>query len=428
MILTTVFCQHYLGVSVIMPVRNRTAGLFELPLPEVFMPLKLLLILGGLSAFGPLAIDLYLPAFPSMALDFGTDSEHIQLSLSAYFIGLASGQLFYGPIADRFGRRKPLLFGIVLFCLASFACAMAPTLEWLMAARFAQALGGCAGIVVNRAVVRDLCTPIEAAKAFSQLMLVMGVAPILAPLGGGLLLTLGGWPLIFLFLAVFSGIYIFAVFFGLQETLPYDAPRAPLSSALGRYFRLLREPVFMFHALTGGVAMAGMFAYIAGSPFIIMEMYGVAAEHFGWFFGANAAGFILFAQFNSRLLRRRPPIKLLKATSFIYLFFTVSLLAVAAWQPASLWPLMLPLFGSVAVIALVIPNSSASAMAGHGHQAGVASALMGTMQFVIAGITSALVGILHNGTAVPMAAIMATCGVIVVIMARQARKASVVRA
>lgn len=390
------------------------------------MTLKLLLILGGLSAFGPLAIDLYLPAFPAMAESFGTDSEHIQLSLSAYFVGLASGQLFYGPIADRFGRRKPLLFGIVLFCLASLACAMATTLEWLLVARFAQALGGCAGIVVNRAVVRDLCTPIEAAKAFSQLMLVMGVAPILAPLGGGALLALGGWPWIFLFLTAFSGVYVFAVFFGLPETIPNGMARPPLSSALGRYARLLREREFMFHALTGGIAMAGMFAYIAGSPFIIIELYGVPAEHFGWFFGVNAAGFILFAQFNSRLLRRRSPIKLLKLTSTIYLVCTASLFLVALGRPESLWPLMIPLFGSVAVIALVLPNSSAAAMAGHGHQAGVASALMGTMQFIIAGVTSAAVGLLHDGTAVPMAGIMATCGVLVVIMARQARRASAV--
>ncbi len=387
------------------------------------MPLNILLILGGLSAFGPLAIDLYLPAFPAMAQSFGTDIEHIQLSMSVYFLGLASGQIFYGPLADRFGRRKPLLFGIGLFALASLACALAPTLEWLLAARFAQALGGCAGMVVTRAVVRDLCKPIDAAKAFSQLMLVMGVAPILAPLGGGLLLSLGGWPLIFLFLAMFSSLFAFAVFFGLRETLSQLQPPARLSSAFGRYGRLLREPVFMFHALTGGVAMSGMFAYIAGSPFVIIELYGVPAEHFGWFFGAIAAGFILFAQFNSRMLRRRPPVKLLQRTSLIYFLCTLWLLGTALWQPESLWPLLLPLFGSVAVVALVLPNSSACAMAGHGHQAGVASALMGTMQFIIAGITSALVGALHDGTAVPMAAVMAGCGFLVVVMARQARRA-----
>jgi len=386
------------------------------------MPFNILLILGGLSAFGPLAIDLYLPAFPAMASSFGTDIEHIQLSMSVYFLGLASGQIFYGPLADRFGRRKPLLFGIALFALASLACALAPTLEWLLAARFAQALGGCAGMVVTRAVVRDLCKPIDAAKAFSQLMLVMGVAPILAPLGGGLFLKLGGWPLIFLFLAAFSSLFAFAVFFGLRETLSNLHPPAALSSAFGRYAQLLREPVFMFHALTGGIAISGMFAYIAGSPFVIIELYGVQAEHFGWFFGAIAAGFILFAQFNSRMLRRRPPVKLLQRTTLIYLLCTFWLLGTALWQPEALWPLLLPLFGSVAVVALVLPNSSACAMAGHGHQAGVASALMGTMQFVIAGITSARVGILQTGTAVPMAAVMAGCGLLVVIMARQARR------
>ena len=156
------------------------------------MPFYILLILGGLSAFGPLAIDMYLPAFPAIGAALAADPEQVQLSLSVYFLGLASGQLVYGPLADLYGRRGPLLFGIGLFCLASLACAFAPTLEWLLAARFAQALGGCAGMVVNRAVVRDLCAPIDAAKAFSQLMLIMGVAPILAPMLGSTLLIFAG--------------------------------------------------------------------------------------------------------------------------------------------------------------------------------------------------------------------------------------------
>lgn len=391
---------------------------------ESFMPLKLLLILGGVTAFGPLAIDMYLPAFPAMAEALGAQPSQIQLSLSVYFLGLAMGQVFYGPVADLIGRRKPLLFGIVLFCLASLACAFAPSFEWLLVARFAQALGGCAGIVVNRAVVRDLCTPIEAAKAFSHLMLIMGVAPILAPLLGGVLLSAVGWSAIFLFLALFSGIYVLAVYFGLPETIPADAPRLPLSNAFGSYMLLLREPVFMFHALTGGVAMAGMFAYIAGVPFVVMQLYDIPPERFGWFFGANAAGFILFAQFNAFMLRRHSPLQMLRRTTACYAVFTALLLVVALWQPASIWPMVVPMFGSVAIIALVLPNSSASAMAGYGHKAGVASALMGTLQSAIAGITSAMVGLLHDGSAVPMAAIMAGCGLVTVLMAWAARRAT----
>lgn len=387
------------------------------------MPFRLLLILGGLSAFGPLAIDLYLPAFPAMARSFATDTEHIQLSLAVYFVGLALGQIFYGPIADRFGRRKPLLFGIGLFSTASLACMLAPTLEWLLVARFFQALGGCAGMVVNRAVVRDLCSPIESAKVFSKLMLIMGVAPILAPLAGGWLMLLGSWRIIFGFLLLFSAAFLLLVWLRLPETLPADAPRSPLGGSLGRYARLFREPEFMFHGLTGGMAMAGMFAYIAGSPFIFIELYGVPAEHYGWLFGLNSAGFILSAQLNGRLLRRRTPAQLLRTTTVLFMCFTLSLPLIALLQTASLWPLMVPLFGCMAVLALVVPNSSACALAGQGHQAGVASALMGTMQFTVAGVVSAVVGALHDGTALPMAMMIALCGVGSAGMAWLARRA-----
>ncbi|RMS54799.1 hypothetical protein ALP65_00311 [Pseudomonas aeruginosa] len=170
------------------------------------MNLRILLILGALSAFGPLAIDFYLPSFPTLAKAFATDVEHVQLSLAAYFAGLSIGQLLYGPVADRYGRRLPLLVGVSIFTLASAACALAPSLEWLIAARFVQALGGCAGMVISRAVVRDLCDPIGAAKAFSQLMLVMGLAPILAPVAGGLLLDWQGWQSIFVCLTLFAAL------------------------------------------------------------------------------------------------------------------------------------------------------------------------------------------------------------------------------
>lgn len=388
------------------------------------MSLHILLILGGLSAFGPLSIDMYLPAFPAMAEDLGVSSEQIQLSLSVYFIGLASGQLVYGPLADRFGRRKPLLFGIGLFCVASLACALAPTLEWLLAGRFAQALGGCAGMVVNRAVVRDLCEPIDAAKAFSQLMLIMGVAPILAPLAGTALLGLAGWASIFWFLTVFAGLFALAVYFFLPETLPPHMAPPPLRSAFGRYIGLLREPLFMFHALTGGVAMAGMFAYISGSPYVFLELYKVPVEQYAWLFGSIAACFILSAQLNSRLLRRWSQLALIRGTTFIYMLATVTLLLAAWLQVESLWLFLPPLVLSVAIISQVLPNASACALAGHGHQAGIASALMGTMQFAIAGITSAAVGMLHDNTAVPMAGVMAVCGLLTVVMAALARQAN----
>lgn len=378
------------------------------------MPLRLLLILGALSAFGPLAIDFYLPSFPALARAFATDVEHVQLSLASYFVGLAIGQLIYGPMADRFGRRKPLLVGVALFSLASLACALAPSLEWLIAARFVQALGGCAGMVVSRAVVRDMCDPISSAKVFSQLMLVMGLAPILAPLAGGLLLSSLGWPSIFICLTLFSFACLLAVAKWLPETLADDAPPAPLRGALGEYKRLFADLPFMGYALTGGFAIAGMFAYIAGSPFIFIELYGIPAEHYGWLFGSNALGFILVAQLNAWLVARHGPAYWLGKTVWFYLACGLGLLLVALSKPLALWPLLIPLFGCIASLGILLPNASACAMAGQGKHAGSASALLGSVQFVIAASAAAMVGVLHDGSAWPVAAVIFSCGILAV--------------
>ncbi len=374
------------------------------------MPLRILLILGALSAFGPLAIDFYLPSFPALARQFATDVEHVQLSLAAYFVGIALGQLLYGPLADRFGRRVPLLVGVTLFAVASLACALAPSLEWLIGARFVQALGGCAGMVITRAVVRDLCDPLASAKVFSQLVLVMGLAPILAPLGGGLLLNTLGWPWIFHSLALFAGLCLLAVLLWLPETRPQHLQPAPLSGAFGQYRSLLGNASFMGYSLAGGVAMAGMFAYIAGSPFVFIELYGVPAEHYGWLFGSNAAGFVIMAQVNARLVRVGGPALWLRRMVLVYLASGLCLLALAAWQPASLWPLMIPLFICVASLGCVLPNATACAMAGQGQHAGSASGLLGSLQFTVAAGASALVASLHDGSALPMALVIALCG------------------
>lgn len=378
------------------------------------MNLKTILILGALSAFGPLAIDFYLPGFPAMALAFGTDEKHVQATLAAYFLGLSIGQLIYGPIADRFGRRVPLLVGVSLFTLASLGCAFAPSLDALIVARFIQALGGCAGMVLSRAIVSDKCDPVASAKVFSQLMLVMGLAPILAPMLGGVLVNVAGWQSIFLTLGLFSAACLLAVSLGLPESMPEDMPRQPLSGALRQYLRLLADRVFLGHAVTGGIAIAGMFAYIAGSPFVFIKLYGVPAEHYGWLFGANAAGFILVAQVNARLLAKRGPAFLLARAVWLYLGAGLALLGVAALRPTALWPLLVPLFICIASLGCIIPNASACAMSGQGARAGSASALMGCVQFSVAAGAAALVGLLHDGSAVPMALVICLCGVLAV--------------
>jgi DHA1 family bicyclomycin/chloramphenicol resistance-like MFS transporter len=392
------------------------------------MNFRTILILGALSAFGPLAIDFYLPAFPAMALAFGTDEKHVQLTLAAYFLGLSIGQLAYGPVADRFGRRIPLLTGVGLFTAASLACAYAPNLEWLIGARFIQALGGCAGMVISRAIVSDKCDAVGSAKVFSQLMLVMGLAPILAPMLGGLLVNTTGWQSIFLALTGFSALAGLAVALGLPESMPAHLPRQPLSGALRQYARLLKEPVYLGHALTGGIAIAGMFSYIAGSPFVLIKLYGVPAEHFGWFFGANAAGFILVAQVNARLLAKRGPAFLLARAVWVYLGAGLTLLGVSALHTTQLWPLLIPLFICIASLGCILPNASACAMNGQGARAGSASAMLGCLQFSVAAGAAALVGILHDGSAMPMAMVISLCAILVVSVAMFTRRLQNARA
>ena len=386
------------------------------------MNFRTILILGALSAFGPLAIDFYLPGFPAMAQAFATDEKHIQLTLAVYFLGLSIGQLVYGPIADRFGRRVPLLVGVGLFTAASFACAFAPSLDWLIGARFVQALGGCAGMVLSRAIVSDKCDAVGSAKVFSQLMLVMGLAPILAPMLGGLLVNVYGWQAIFIVLTGFSALAALAVALGLPESLPANVPRQPLSGALRQYSRLLKDREYLGHALTGGIAMAGMFAYIAGSPFVFIKLYGVPAEHYGWLFGSNAAGFILVAQINARLLAKRGPAFLLSRMVWVYLAAGLVLLGVSSLHTEQLWPLLVPLFICIASLGCIIPNASACAMSGQGARAGSASALLGCLQFSVAAAAAWLVGVLHDGSAMPMAMVISLCGILAVSIALATRR------
>ena len=370
------------------------------------------LILSALVAFAPMSIDMYLPALPALERYFATDTASVQHTLASFFVGLALGQLFYGPIADRYGRKPPLYFGLTLYVAASAGCALAPGIVSLIALRFLQAVSGCAGMVVARAVVRDLYDRQESARVFSTLLMVMGIAPVLAPLAGGYLLTWLGWRSIFWVLALFGVACLLAVKFRLPETIPKGVARVPLSSALANYASLLADRRYLGYALSGGFGQAGMFAYISGSPFVFIDLYGVPAQAYGWLFGSNAAGIIAFTQVNRRLLLRYDAGRILGIANLLSFLFCLVLLAMAVTNAAGLIGILVPLFFVVSLRGLTFPNASAGAMAPFPEKAGSASALLGSVQFAIAAIASAAVGIFHNGTAVPMAGVITVCGLL----------------
>lgn len=364
----------------------------------------------AVMAIGPLSIDMYLPSLPALQAHFATDTESTQLTLSAYFIGLAIGQLIYGPVSDRFGRRKPLLFGLALYSLVSLACAYAPSMHALALLRFLQALGGCAGMVITRAMVRDLYPPQEMARVLSTLVLIMGVAPILAPLIGGQIFLLFGWQAIFLLMTLYSLLCFFGIF-ALPETSKTRSEALQLGGVIAAYMRFLRHRRFMGYALAGGVAQAGMFAYISGSSFIFINVYGVAPAHFGWLFGANALGLITAAQVNSYVLTRYRSEYVLRMALLANACFGAALLINALTGFGGLIGIMIPLFCGMSSLGFSFPNSTAGAMAPFGDRAGMAAALLGTLQFGIAAISGSIVGRLFDGTAVPMAAVICVCAI-----------------
>jgi len=371
---------------------------------------RFVFIAASVMAIGPLSIDMYLPSLPTLGKHFGADTAATQLTLSAYFIGLAIGQLIYGPVSDRFGRKKPLLFGLMLYSLVSLGCAYAPSMHSLALLRFLQALGGCAGMVITRAMVRDLFPPQEMARVLSTLVLIMGVAPILAPLVGGQIFLLFGWQAIFLVMAAYS-LFCLAGIYSLPETSHSRSEALQFNNVLAGYMRLLRHRRFMGYALAGGIAQAGMFAYISGSSFVFINVYGVSPAHFGWLFGSMAFGLITAAQVNSFVLRRYRSEHVLRMALLANAVFGVVLLINASRGFGGLFGILLPLFCGMSSLGFSFPNSTAGAMAPFGDRAGMAAALLGTLQFSCASISGAIVGHLLNGTAVPMAAVICTCAV-----------------
>jgi DHA1 family bicyclomycin/chloramphenicol resistance-like MFS transporter len=375
-------------------------------------PIRLVVLLGAMIAVAPMSIDMYLPSLPTLERAFAADVASVQMTLAAFFVGLALGQLVYGPLSDRLGRKPPLCAGLILYVLASAGCALAPNIGSLIGLRFVQALGGCAGMVISRAVVRDLFDPRAAARVYSYLILVMGAAPILAPLAGGYLLAAAGWRAIFGVLVAFGLAVLAAAVLLLPETRPRHAPA---SSPWRDYAGLLADRPFMGYALSGGIAQAGMFAYIAGSPHVFIELYGVPVRAYGWLFGLNALGIISASQVNRRLLLRWRPDEILARANVVNAGLGLLLVAASWSRPGHLLWLLVPLFGFVASLGFTQPNALASALAGQGARAGTASALYGMIQFGTATVAATLVGALHDDTARPMAAIIATCSLLALV-------------
>lgn len=370
-------------------------------------PAWLPLLLGVLTAVGPLSTDMYLPAFPAIEAALGGRAGTAQVTLAAWFAGLAVGQITQGSLSDRYGRRGPLIVGTAIYTLANAGCALAPDLTSLSVLRFIAAFGGSASMVIPRAIVRDLADGQAAATLMSRLMLVMGVAPILAPTLGGLVLGLSSWHAIFWVTALYGGVCCVLVWRFMPDTLaPSRRISLGVASLLSRYAGVLRDRVFLSYAFMGGFGMFGMFAYIGGSPPVLIQRFAFTPVQYGMLFGASAGAFILATQINPRILPRFGPAAVLRAGTLVYLAAACSLLTCALLDVGGVYGVVLPVVFAMGSMGFVMPNSAVGALSRHAAQAGSASAMMGTMQFCLAALSGVLVGSFDDGTARPMAALM----------------------
>jgi MFS transporter, DHA1 family, multidrug resistance protein len=382
------------------------------PLPGELMTGRqraaLVTVLGSLIAVGPLTIDMYLPALPSITAGLHTNSTAVQLTLTGTLLGLGLGQLVVGPISDAFGRRRPLIAGLILHIVASVLCVFAPNVAVLGALRVVQGLGVAAAAVVATAVVRDLFSGSAFARLFSRLMLVMGAAPILAPTLGGALLRWTSWRGVFVALAVFGVVLVTVAAFRLKETLPPERRRSGgARTTLTVYGQLLRDRTFVGLVLVAGLSMASLFAYVAGSSFVYQEQFGLSEQQFAVAFGAGAISLITATQLNVRLLRRYSPRRILLAALTVGSLAGLALVGFAATGFGGLPTILAMLWVVLGAGGLAIPNAPALAMSRHGEAAGTAAALLGAVQFGVGALAAPAVGLLGTG-ATAMAVVVAS--------------------
>ncbi len=368
---------------------------------------QLVVVLGALMAIGPLTIDTYLPALPQLSEEMGATDAQAQLTITGLLLGLGLGQLIIGPLSDTVGRRRPLLVGLAAHGVMSLLCALAPSIGLLSVTRTLQGVAGAAVSVVVMAIVRDLFTGVRAAQLLSRLMLVLGVAPILAPSLGSALLTITSWRGIFVLLAVTAiGLWVLA-WRALPETLPTARRRpATVRGSLQSYGRLFTDRTFLVMVAVAGLAFATLFAYIAGGPFILQGRFGLSPQEFGIAFSANAAGMILMTQLNPVLVARFGPVRVMSVAVLIALSGGVALLVANLTGLGGLAGFLVPVAVILSAAGLTVPNAPAIALSRHGEVAGTAAALLGAAQFLVAGSIAPLVGALDDGSGVAMAAIM----------------------
>lgn len=377
------------------------------------------LILGLLSAIGPFAIDMYLPALPTIREALRTDVDTAQMSLMVFFAAVGAGQLVYGPVSDMLGRKPPIYFGLVLFALGSIGCATASDIHTLIAFRFVQGLGACAGMVIPRAIVRDMHTGHEAARLMSLLMLVFSVSPILAPLTGSLVIRLASWRGIFWTVAGAAVLGLVLAGTALKETRPREARvDSNLRTALSAYGTLLRDWHYLGLVFICSFGVSSFFAYLANSSFVLIDHYGLSPSLYGLAFSVNAVAFIGAAQFTGKLGARYGLARVVLAAVIGYSSVMVALLLLNIAGVDKLGVMMALLFVGYGFLGLVIPSSAVLALEDHGKIAGTAAALLGTMQFATGACVIGVVGRFLDGTARPMLAGIAACSVIALLLAQ----------
>lgn len=364
-------------------------------------------LLGSLTAFGALSIDMYLPAMPTIAADFGAGPGSIERTLASFLIGLAAGQMFYGPLSDRIGRRLPLIGGIAIYAAASLACAIAQSADVMVVLRLLQGLGACAALVISRAIVRDLFDTSDSARVFSLIMLVFGLAPILAPLLGSLVLVAASWRAIFLVLTVFSLLVLWVVAFKLGET----RSSATEATARGEHpiaalHLLVTNRPLMGYMLAGAFNSACLFTYISASPALLMGKFGLSSTEFAWFFGLNGIGLVGASQINRLLLSRLQPDKILSVACVVAAMLGVGFLVIAFSDIGGLIAIMASLFGIISSFGFIMGNANAGALSVDSLRAGSISALLGASGFAVGAAAMTLASLFANGTALPMAAVM----------------------